>query len=367
MDPRIELTSSKNKDVLMFTLGGVNVSLANAIRRTILSDIQTVVFKTTPYEENMAEIKVNTTRINNEILKQRLSCIPIIMSVDTPLENLIMELNVENLTNTTIVVTTEDFKIRDLSTGELFSEAKTREIFPPDEYTGYFIDFVRLRPRISDELKGEAIQLTCKFKIGTAKEDAMFNAVSTCSYGCSVDEVAMEKELQKQVQTWKDDGKTKEQIDFESKNWKLLDGQRIVKKDHFDFTIQTIGQYTNEELVNIACTILIEKLNVVDVAIDTDELEIVPSETTMTNSFDITLVNEDYTIGKAIEYGLYTNFYENAATMTFCGFKKFHPHDSNSFIRISYKNETEKVTVKQNLKVVIAQLIKVFEKIRDNF
>jgi DNA-directed RNA polymerase subunit L len=316
----------------------------------------------------MADIKVNTSRINNEILKQRLSCIPINMSIDTPIENYIMELNVENLTNTMLIVTTEDFKIKDVTTGEYVSEKKTREIFPPDDYTGYFIDLVRLRPRISEELSGEAIQLTCKFKIATAKEDATFNVVSTCSYGCTVDDVAMENELQKLVQGWKDTGKTKEQISFESKNWKLLDGQRIVKKDHFDFTIQTIGQNTNEELLVIACSILLDKLNAVDHSIDTDEIDIGPAENTMANCFDITLINEDYTLGKALEYGVYTNFYENLSTLSFCGFKKMHPHDPNSILRVAYKeNGTERVTVKQNLKLVVGQLIQVFEKIRSQF
>jgi DNA-directed RNA polymerase alpha subunit len=63
--------------MLLFTLSGVNVSLANAIRRTILSDIPLIVFRTSPHEQNKANIILNTTRLNNEILKQRLSCIPI--------------------------------------------------------------------------------------------------------------------------------------------------------------------------------------------------------------------------------------------------------------------------------------------------
>ena len=68
MNPRIENVSEDN-DILTFTLSGVNVSLANAIRRTILSDINLVVFRTTPYEANKANIMTNTTRLNNEILK----------------------------------------------------------------------------------------------------------------------------------------------------------------------------------------------------------------------------------------------------------------------------------------------------------
>ena len=63
--------------VMTFTIANIDVSYVNAIRRTILSDIPIVCFKTTPYEQNKANIVINTTRLNNEILKQRLSCIPI--------------------------------------------------------------------------------------------------------------------------------------------------------------------------------------------------------------------------------------------------------------------------------------------------
>ena len=48
-----------------FTISNVDVSYVNAIRRTILSDIPIVVFKTTPYEENKANIIINTSRLNN--------------------------------------------------------------------------------------------------------------------------------------------------------------------------------------------------------------------------------------------------------------------------------------------------------------
>ena len=55
MEPKIEPISNTDGK-LSFRLSGINVSLANAIRRTILSDIPLVVFKTTPYEQNKANI-----------------------------------------------------------------------------------------------------------------------------------------------------------------------------------------------------------------------------------------------------------------------------------------------------------------------
>ena len=369
MNPQVELNSNSDKDeTLLFTLSGVNVSLANAIRRTILSDIPSVVFKTAPYEENKTNIIANTTRLNNEILKQRLSCIPIHIknTDDFPLKNYILEVNVENITDTTMYVTTKDFIIKDVVTGKPISESKNREIFPANDYTGYYIDFARLRPRVSDELPGEKINLTCEFSISTAKVDGMFNAVSTCSYGFTVDTVAQDSILEKYKQTWKDEGKNEKEIKFEEKNWKLLDGLRVTKKDSFDFTIQTIGVYSNYELLNKACEILIGKLEDIDTLIEKDELTIDKSINTMANSFDIILENEDYTIGKVLEYFLYTKYYETKI-MTFCGFKKMHPHDSESIIRVAYKDAIDKSTIKGNLKECIEDSKQVFGKIKKEF
>jgi DNA-directed RNA polymerase alpha subunit len=364
MNPVIE-ESKENNGILQFTLSGVNVSLANALRRTIISDIPVVVFKTAPYEENKANIIVNTSRLNNEILKQRLSCIPIhISDLEMPLNNYLLEVNVENLTDTIMFVTTENFKIKNLTTGDYLTTKDTRVIFPPDDQTGYFIDFVRLRPRISDEIPGEKIHLTCELTISTAKSDGMFNVVSTCSYGYSVDDIKMETELAKKRQHWKDQGLSSEEIDFETQNWKLLDGLRITKKDSFDFMIQTIGIYTNQELVHKACDIIIEKLQLLNTLADTDELDLKPSVNTMNNSFDIILVNEDYTIGKIIEYMFYSKFYEDLQTLTFCGFKKMHPHDNDSIIRIAYKESVDKATIKQNLKACVETAVNVYKKIK---
>jgi DNA-directed RNA polymerase alpha subunit len=369
MNPTIKVNNSEKKDTMLFTLSGVNVSLANSIRRTILSDIPIVVFKTIPYEQNKANIFVNTSRLNNEIIKQRLSCIPIhIRDIENfPIRNYIMEVNVENMTDSIMYVTTEDFKIKDLNTGKYLKEDSRREIFPPNEDTGYYIDFVRLRPRISDEIPGEKLSLNCEFSIGTAKEDGMFNAVSTCSYGFTVDEERQDIELAKKIQEWRNEGKNQTDIDFESKNWKLLEGLRITKKDSFDFVIQTIGIYDNADLVLLACKILKDKLTAIFNQINTDDIKIEPSQNTLENGFDITLENEDYTIGKVLEYLLYNKFFETAKILSYCGFKKMHPHDSDSIIRIAYKNLVDKNMVKKHLIECINDANDVYQKIERAF
>jgi DNA-directed RNA polymerase subunit L len=367
MNPHIEVIDTDD-DSIGFTLSGVNVSLANGLRRTLLSDIPQVVFRTTPNEQNKCTIYANTSRLNNEIIKQRISCIPIhIKNVEEfPLKNYLLEVHVENNTDNIMYVTTENFTIKDIVTGKDLSKDKVREIFPPDDTTGYYIDFVRLRPRISDDIPGEKIHLICEFDIGSAKEDGMFNAVSTCSYGFTIDTALQEAELAKNLQTWKDEGKNEEEIKFEAENWKLLEGKRICKKDSFDFVLQSVGVYTNHELLNAACKIIIERLGDLDATIEKDELEIKNAESTIANCFDIVLENEDYTIGKILEYCLYSKFYDKNV-LTFCGFKKMHPHDTYSIIRVAYTEPVEKSTIKGNLKECIAESVEVFAKMNSTF
>lgn len=366
--PRIDVHSKLNDEEFQFTLSGVNVSIANALRRIMLSDIPIIVFRVSPNDVNKCTIITNTCGLNNEIVKHRLSCIPIhIRDVNEfPLKNYILEVNVQNNTDTTIYVTTKDFIIKDLVSGNPLPEDKLREIFPANEMTGDFIDFVRLRAKPSEDIPAKSIHLTCEFDIGTAKEDAAYNVVSTCSYGNTIDTAAQEATLQQLKQKWKDEGKKESEIEFEATNWKLLEGKRIFLKDSFDFVVQTIGIYTNTELLLLACQIMMDKLENIDSIIEKDELEIKNADNTMKNSFDIILENEDYTIGKVIEYFLYDKFYQQKI-ITFCAFKMLHPHDSYGVIRLAYRDPVELSTIKGHIKDCISYSLDVFRKLRKEF
>jgi DNA-directed RNA polymerase subunit L len=366
--PRVEIISNPGDDNLKFTLSGVNVSIANALRRILLSEIPMVVFRVSPNEKNKCNIIANTCGLNNEIVKHRLSCIPIHIkdTEDFPLKNYILEVNVQNNTDTTIYVTTKDFIIKDLISGKPLPEEKVREIFPANDLTGDFIDFVRLKAKAAEEINGKIIHLTCEFDIGNAKEDGAYNAVSTCSYGNTIDSELQETKLQQLKQKWKDEGKKEDEINFESDNWRLLEGKRIFKKDSFDFIIQSVGVYTNSELLLLGCKIIVNRLQNLDSLIDKDEIVIKNSDSTIMNCFDVLLENEDYTIGKVLEYFLITNLFEKSI-LTFCGFKMYHPHDSYGIIRLSYKDSVDISGIKGNLKECINDSIDVFTRLRKEF
>ena len=91
MKPKVNILQN-DENSLNFELKNTNVSFANAIRRTIISDIPTVVF-----DEKNTTFHSNTTRLNNEILKQRLGCIPIFINdLTIPIEDYSVELSKKN-------------------------------------------------------------------------------------------------------------------------------------------------------------------------------------------------------------------------------------------------------------------------------
>lgn len=111
---------------------------------------------------------------------------------------------------------------------------------------------------------------------------------------------------------------------------------------------------------------MIQRLNELDTIIEKDEITIINSLNTLENSYDVILENEDYTIGKVIEYFLYSRFYETGV-LTYCGFKKMHPHDSSSIIRLGYKDAVDKAVIKGNLKECIENGKQTYAKLKKEF
>ena len=266
-NPTIE-KDYEDEGVLHFILKDIHLSIANAIRRTILMDIPVVVIRTETSEMNQCTIVSNTTRFHNEIVKQRMSCIPIMTTdlVNFP-ERYRLSVKVQNETDNQLRwVTTDDFVLQDKKNDQPIDKTELLKIFPHDYKTNRPIDFLRLRPTIGPTIKGEEINLTAEFSVSTAKENGMFNAVSKCAFHNVIDPEGRENMWAAYLQTYKDEGRTDEEIEFEKKNFNYLDAYRCFKvnkegePNEFEFIVKTIGQYTNYQIVNMACEILSKKM-----------------------------------------------------------------------------------------------------------
>ena len=339
MDP-VLIDLNEKDDTLKFTISNINVSLANSIRRVILSDIPCVVFETLPHEKNKSTFYVNTSKFNNEILKQRLACIPIhIDDLDMPIDDYILEVDLKNNTDSIIYVTTADFKIKNIKTNKYLQDDILKQIFPPDPITNQYIDFCRLLPKLADNIPGQHLKFSCKFSISTAKENASYNVVSTCAYRNTPDYIRIEEEEKVIIEEIKSKYEDEEIVNLELNDWKSLTAKRIFQANSFDFTIKSLGIFSNKSLLKKAINIIIERLKNINEIFTQNTKYISDSNTTIPNSYNIILENEDFTIGKIIEFVLYNNYYNQQEILSYCGFYKPHPHVNISIIRIGFKTE----------------------------
>jgi DNA-directed RNA polymerase subunit L len=370
--PRI-VSKTDERGELRFTIDKINVSLANGLRRIILSDVPTFVFRTFPYSECKASITVNTSRIHNEIIKQRLSCIPIHITDQTfEFKDYAVEIDVVADGNEIRYVTTKDFKMKNKTNGKYLTDVKVHEIFPPNAITGDYIEFARLLPKMTEYGEGEQLTMTCDLDIGTAREDGAFNIVCTCAYSMTMDPTKVDEAWRiKEAELVKEGVAAvgSEEMKAQRKNWALLDAQRHTKDDSFDFVVETVGVYTNAEIVHKAAQIMINKCTKFIRDIESGENHIIPTVSTIQNGFDIELKGEDYTLGKVIEFFLHDKHYAEDQTVTYCAFRKIHPHNPDSMIRVGFAETVgvDEGIVAEYITTCARDAIAVFEHIRDQF
>ncbi len=371
--PRI-VSKTDERGELRFTIDKINVSLANGLRRVILSDIPTFVFRVYPHSECRSTITVNTSRIHNQILNQRLSCIPIHITdtTDFPFQDYQLEIDVVADGSEIRYITTKDFKLKNKTNGKYLTDVKVHEIFPPNPISGDFIEFARLLPKMTEYGEGERLTMTCDLDIGTAREDGAFNIVCTCAYQMTMDPTKVDEAWRiKEAELVKEGVAAvgSDEMKAQRKNWSLLDAQRYTKDDSFDFVIETVGVFTNAEIVHKAAQIMINKCTKFIRDIESGENHIIPTVSTIQNGFDIELKGEDYTLGKVIEFFLHDKHYAEDQTITYCAFRKVHPHNPDSMIRVGFAETVgvDEGIVAQYITTCARDAIAVFEHIRDQF
>ena len=387
--PLISSVSVTFHETLHFTLSNINVSFANALRRTILSDIPINVIRTETNAINQCKVFINTTRLHNEIIKQRLSCIPIhiplrafekegegessaITTVD-PLrylpDNFILEVDMSNDTENTVYITTEHFVLKPKDETKQGQNQNLKElskqVFPSHSISHHYIDFARLRGKI-DGTRVERLHLQAEFSVATAKENSMFNVASICTYSNTVDfkkaDAKWEEERLKMT-----DIDTEQDLLFRKKNFYILDAQRCFTENSFDFVLKSVGVYDNKTILLHACNILIDNFRRFENSVKDKSVTFVKnSNITLDECYDLYIRDLDcYTYGKCLEAVYYNNYFATNQII-FCGFKKFHPHDSNAILRIAYPKPVGEETLYGNLQDVIQQCIFVFQHISNN-
>jgi len=369
MDAKISNLEEKN-GVMTLRISNMNHTVLNSIRRTIISDIPTFVFRTFPHNENQVRIAINTSRHNNEILKQRIGCIPIhINDMEFPYKDYQVEVDKRNDEKTIQYLTTQDFKVFNKNTKQYLSDTSVKKIFPPSSITGDYIIIARLKPSLSDNLAGEHIKFEADISISTAKQDGMYNVASTCSFGGTIDPVQVKAAWNEKKKELVASHMKKDEIEFEEKNWRLLEGKRHVIKDSHDFRLESVGVFDNMRLMEMASDVLIKMYHKFIKNINTGNgIIIEPNrDSTVPNEYLITLSDEDYTLANPLIYHLYNTHYMGDKTLSFCGFKKPHPHNNIGEIRMAFTNPSDINVVAGYLAQSAEACINIYTNFKTNF
>ena len=227
---------------------------------------------------------------------------------------------------------------------------KRDAIFPPNPITGDFILFVKLHPRISKTVPGEKLSFTAKLSISNAGVDGMFNAVSLATFSNVQNKVEQDLNYKRVAQN------------ISKKQWLIENGERFYHKNSFEFKLESLGVLKNKEVVEMACLKIIQTIE----EVFESAFIYKKGKTTMPNSFDIHL-KDDYTIGQLFEYVLYEKYYESEKRLNYVGFRKTHPHDEHSTIRLSFKEEEPDENILILFKEAGEILIKIFNDIKSKF
>lgn len=355
------------EDHMEFDLKNVDLSVVNGLRRIILTKIPSLVIRGFPHDANLIQIETNTTKYNNEYLKHRLSCIPILVSNTNSFKKLmkdyILKIHLKNDTNDKVVLTTKHIKLYNKE-GKVVNYkegTQVKNIFlePP-------IPICYLYPKISDSEPYEEFKASITLSIGTAKEDACWNMVSKCLFFNIEDDETNEKIMKNLPE--------EKHTDF-----KLLDAQRHYLPNQYRFILETIGVYKNKEIIKMATIHIVDTFNTFieylnEVVIKTYVPNIpvegpfhIYKKKVIDNDimYIIKLEEDDYTYGKLIEKYMYN---KHKDIFKFVSFKKEHPHDKHSLVQVVYieHNSESDHTLKQLLLDIFKQIQIDFRNIKVN-
>ena len=336
-------------DVMHFTLSNADISIANGLRRTILRDVPTLAMRGFPHAESTIHFTKNTTRLNNEILKTRLSCVPVHtgglkMTADEVARNLEVRVGYKNRTDKIVYLTSENFGVFHKGNNAPLDKSLVRGMFPPDEMTQMFIDIVRMHPShvgepsrpnlsMSSGDTGDEVEFRAGLAVVTAATSSTFNMTSVCSYSYTPDAAQLRRAWDFEAKKFE----SKEAAEAQRSDWVVINRQRHYVPNSFDFCLKSIGVYSNEDLVAKACEVLAENVANTVKYLAEHTSKIAPSAHIAPNCYDVTFP-DSHTVGKILERELYNLYFdaEGDSTLTFCAFLKSHPQAPDSIIRLAF-------------------------------
>lgn len=368
---------SLQNDALCFTIQGtfeqgLDKSLINGIRRTLLNDIPTVAFNVNESSKKKdIIIEQNSSSIHNEMIQERIALIPLYVNPDTFHKSYLFYLDVTHNKETPFqFITASDMQIFPLNddlkkrvedmmdeaieTSELEKE-KLNEILSTNDIKNYnlkkelsqkqketiFRPFVYKQKKhycLLIELKNTNTENTyqqLKFygspSVDTAKTHSRYQSVSCATYNFTINPELVENTINEQISLEKIPS---EKIEEFKKKFIINESERYYHRDKdnepysFDFKIKSTHYLNAEKLFLKAIQILNENLDTIKegliLLLQEKESNI---ELSMKNDYTylFELFNFDHTVGSIIQSHISRFSINDKSLLQMCGYKKTHP------------------------------------------
>jgi DNA-directed RNA polymerase subunit L/DNA-directed RNA polymerase alpha subunit len=367
-----------------FVLLDTNMTIANTIRRAILTQTPSVGFRTEPYDKSDITISINTTPLVNEMIAHRIGMVPINANPLTFNPDLFMfDLDVENKSKEIIDVRAEHFKVYMRDPRKPLEEPvqiDTKTLFPPDPITGETVLITRLRPQWNPTAPNERIKLRARASVSTGGENIRWSPVCQASYEYTLD--ADEGHLQEVFTRWLARNKKIEnladvdpaRLEELKAEFKTMEIQRCYLTDaagnpnNFTFHVESIGIQAIPTIVHnalVSCEVLVKKYQDIDGGAMPPNVRIQEGDSRFP-SIDFIFTNESHTLGNLLATWLVDNKISEAAdnVITYAGYKVPHPLRPEMFVRVGVKEgldvDVRKQTARQAVAEACKELMKLF-------
>ena len=371
----VSITSLESKTgSLEFTLDGtdeygLDKSIVNSLRRTLMSEIPAVAFRIDEDQKKDIIIETNNTSLHNEFIMHRLAMVPLYLDPKEYEKQYLFYLNVKHDGNDPFkFVTTDDIKIYPLKKGvepseeislddynlnKPLSKQDHNEILKTFQFRGknYPILLTELKSTHVDE---QIQELVCYGvpSVSDGREHAAWKAVSEATFTFLENEelfakVANDKANQKKLI---DDDARQEFIE----SLRLSEGERYFYRDvnnepnRYKMVIKSQHKYSSAELFRLANEIMISKLETLKqhfinlVKGGTTSIIFEPTENE--SNYLLKLCGQNDTIGNVLQSHIVNHYTEEDSLLSFCGYKKSHPLEEhvNLYVGFNPKNESFK-------------------------
>jgi DNA-directed RNA polymerase subunit L len=397
-------TWDKHNTSVEFELANIHFSTANAIRRLMISHVNTVGFRTEPYRACDINVIVNDTPLHNQMMVHRLAMIPI--NVPTPekfnIDDYQFIINVVNNTNSIRNITTEDFQIKQISSNKMLPRDEVKKFFPPDSITGNYILLTKLRPKyfvpsktlsheVVSEMKKEfnkpvdepmSFHIEAKASISNGFENGHYSPVSCACYINTVDpqraELGLKEYIDKQNEISKNQETEPISAEILQRRFNLTERSRFYyvndknEPNVFTFKIESVGVIPSLIIFHRAIDILKDKINgfISNLVARNENLITISASNQLNSGYNIIVKDEDDTLGNIVQSHLcmlYADFTlpKEQRKLKYIGYKRPHPLEKHIIFVVQGVNDSIDAVISEVLKPGCLEIVRMLNKIQN--